>query len=153
MVKLQEPTYQRYKDTWKRLLCFTYRTNDSYQSPRLRHILTSRQTAILDELIAVTSEKQSARASHCSSSSGASSDRHFRLIDDLCLDFCIAVLDHQLKGDIYESVVLGFLAVLVIDTGSSSFFEPPNYTSRLSDFIKISQMLCPRSSCTYDGKR
>lgn len=141
MVKLQKPTYQRYKDTWKRLLCFAYRTNDPYQSPRLRHILTSRQVAILDELIAVTSEQQNARTSQDSSSSGASSDRHFRRIDDLCLDFCIAVLDHQLKGDIYESVVLGFLAVLGVDTGSCSFFEALNYTSRLSGFIKISQML------------
>jgi hypothetical protein len=30
MVKLQNPTYKRYKDTWKRLLCFAYRTNDPY---------------------------------------------------------------------------------------------------------------------------
>jgi hypothetical protein len=49
--------------------------------------------------------------------------------------------DHQLKGDIYESVVLGFLAVLGIDTGNFYFFEAPNYTSKLSGFIKISQML------------
>lgn len=62
-------------------------------------------------------------------------------MDDLCLEFCIAILDHQLKGDIYESVVLGFLAVLGIDTGNSTFFEAPNYTSKLSGFIKISQML------------
>jgi hypothetical protein len=95
----------------------------------------------LDELIAVTSEQQSARISDCSSSSGALYDRLVRRMDDICLDFCIAVLDHQLKGDIYESVVLGFLAVLGIDTGNSSFFEAPNYTSKLSGFIKISQML------------
>jgi hypothetical protein len=67
MVKLQKPTYQRYKDTWKRLLCFAYRTNDPYQTPRLRHILNSRQAAVLDELIAVTSEQQSPRVSDCSS--------------------------------------------------------------------------------------
>jgi hypothetical protein len=95
----------------------------------------------LDELIAVTSEQQSARISDCSSSSGAPYDRLIRRMDDICLDFCIAVLDRQLKGDIYESVVLGFLAVLGIDTGNSSFFEAPNYTSKLSGFIKISQML------------
>ena len=62
-------------------------------------------------------------------------------MDDLCLEFCIAILDHQLKGDIYESVVLGFLAVRGIDTRNSIFFEAPNYTSKLSGFIKISQML------------
>jgi hypothetical protein len=92
----------------------------------------------LDELIAITSEQQSARISGYSSSSGAPCDRLVRRMDDICLDFCIAVLDHQLKGDIYKSVVLGFLAVLSIDTGDSSFFEAPNYTSKLSGFIKIS---------------
>lgn len=141
MVKLRKPTYQRYKDTWKRLVCFAYRTNDPYQKPRLRHILTSRQAAVLDELIAVTSEQHRAKTFDCSSPSEAPSNSLGRRLDDLCLEFCIAVLDHQLKGDIYESVVLGFLAVLGIDTGNSCFFEAPNYTSRLSGFIKISQML------------
>ena len=61
--------------------------------------------------------------------------------DDLCLDFCISVLDHELKGDTYESVVIGLLAVLGIDTANSTFLEAPNYTSRLSGFIKIGQML------------
>jgi hypothetical protein len=97
MVKLQKPTYQRYKDAWKRLLCFAYRTNDPYQSPRLRHILTSRQAAVLDELIAVASEQQSAKTFDCSSPSEAPSNRVVRRTDDLCLEFCIAVLDHQLK--------------------------------------------------------
>lgn len=58
-------------------------------------------------------------------------------MDDLCLEFCIAILDHQLEGDIYESVVLGFLAVLGINTGNSIFFEAPNYTSKLLSLIHI----------------
>ena len=59
-------------------------------------------------------------------------------MDDLCLEFCIAILDYQLKGDIYESVVLSFLAVRGIDIRNSIFFEALNYTSKLSGFIKIS---------------
>ena len=142
MVKLQKPTYQRYKDTWKRLLCFAYYINDPYQTPRLRHILTSRQAAVLDELIAIASEQQSARISDRSSSRGALYDRLVRRMDNICLDFCIALLDYQLKGDIYKSVVLGFLAVLGIDIGNSSFFEAPAYTSKLSGFIRLARCLC-----------
>lgn len=62
-------------------------------------------------------------------------------LENLCLDFCISLLDHELKGDIYESVVLGLLAILGIDAARSRFLEAPNYTSRPSGFIKIGQML------------
>lgn len=141
MVKLQKTTYRRYKDTWKRLICFVCRSNDPYESPRLRHKLTSLQTAMLDELIAVTNELQSAVPLTDNPESQSSLNRLSRRQDDLCLKFCIACLDHHLKRDIYESVVLGFLAILGIDTSNSTFFEAPNYTSKLSGFIKISQML------------
>ena len=62
-------------------------------------------------------------------------------VDDLCLDFCIALLDQQLKGDIFESVVLGYLAVISIDVGNSTFYETLSYTLILSSFIKLSQVL------------
>lgn len=35
----------------------------------------------------------------------------------------LACLDYQLKGDIYESVVLGFLAILGIDTSNTAFLR------------------------------
>ena len=62
-------------------------------------------------------------------------------VDDLCLDFCIALLDHQLKGDIFERVVLGYLAVIGIDVGNSTSYETLSYTLTLSGFIKIRQVL------------
>jgi hypothetical protein len=57
------------------------------------------------------------------------------------LDFCIALLDHYLKGDLFKSTILSFLTVLSIDEKNSTFFEAQNYTLILSGFIKISQML------------
>jgi hypothetical protein len=53
-------------------------------------------------------------------------------IDDICLDFCTALLDRQLKGDIFESVLLDYMAVIGIDVGNSTFYEAMNYTSMLS---------------------
>lgn len=141
MVKLQKPTYQRYKDSWKRLLCFAYRSSNACGTVRLRHRLNSRQTALLDKLVAVATSALSVNhEGECGSGRHVAKcpDPQF---DDLCLDFCISLLDHELKGDIYESVVLGLLAVLGIDAACSTFLEAPNYTSKLSGFIKIGQML------------
>jgi hypothetical protein len=67
-------------------------------------------------------------------------------LDDICLDFCIALLDHDLKGDLFESAVLGYLAVMGIDNHSSRFHEAHSYTPLLSGFIKISQMLVLESA-------
>jgi hypothetical protein len=36
-------------------------------------------------------------------------------LDDCCLGLCISLLDHELKGDLFESVVVGFFAVSAID--------------------------------------
>ncbi|KAJ2758241.1 hypothetical protein H4S06_002791, partial [Coemansia sp. BCRC 34490] len=51
------------------------------------------------------------------------------------------LLDHTLKGNIFESTIIGFLAVLGIDIGKQTFMSPVNYTTYLSGMVKMSQML------------
>ena len=51
------------------------------------------------------------------------------------------MLDHRLLGRIYNSVVLSFLAVLGIDEQGSCFLNATHYTSYLSAFVKIAQLL------------
>jgi hypothetical protein len=46
--KLKEPTYYRYKQVWKQLLCFLYRLVWQKQAPVLHCRLTSTQTATLE---------------------------------------------------------------------------------------------------------
>jgi hypothetical protein len=63
-------------------------------------------------------------------------------LDRACLLLCIALLDHTLQGDHFESVVLSFLAVLGIDESPSGVFcTPLTYSPNLSKFIKIAQIL------------
>jgi hypothetical protein len=62
-------------------------------------------------------------------------------LDDCCIELCVALLDHPLKGNLFESVVVGFLAALGIDTTNNTLRGPCNYTPMLSGFIKIGQML------------
>jgi hypothetical protein len=51
--------------------------------------------------------------------------------------FYISLLDHTLTGDLFESVVVGFLAVLAIDTTKKVFRDAYSYTPFLSGFVKI----------------
>jgi hypothetical protein len=63
-------------------------------------------------------------------------------LDKACLLLCISLLDHTLRGDHFESVVLSFLAVLGIDESPGGVFRSPlSYSPDLSKFIKMAQML------------
>lgn len=62
-------------------------------------------------------------------------------VDSSCLELCISLLDHDLKGDLFESVVIGFLAVLGIDVEKGILKELYHFTPALSGFIKVAQML------------
>lgn len=58
-----------------------------------------------------------------------------------CLLFCVSLINHTLKGDLYESVVVAFLAVAGIDVKKRIFKLPANFTLLLLGLIKIGQML------------
>lgn len=62
-------------------------------------------------------------------------------VDYSCLRFCMCLLDYTLNGDIYESVIVGFFAITVIDVTTNILREARIYSSLLSGFVKISQML------------
>ncbi|KAE8358370.1 hypothetical protein BDV27DRAFT_163648 [Aspergillus caelatus] len=58
-------------------------------------------------------------------------------LDKVCLAFSIALLDYSLKGDLFESALVGFLAALGIDTANQIFYELYGYTGYLSGLVKI----------------
>ena len=62
-------------------------------------------------------------------------------LDQSCLDFCIALLDHDLKGDLFESAIVGFFAVAGVNSAKETLKEAYHFTPTLSGFIKIAQML------------
>lgn len=116
VVKLQKNTYAKYKDIWKRLLCFVCRSARLGEQCQLPHCLTSQQTALLDSLLA---EPDHVPAT-ATGSQGESRVQLYRL----CLDFCIALLDHQLNSSLYDSIVIGFLAVLGVAPDTMTFQQP-----------------------------
>ncbi|KAL4922945.1 uncharacterized protein BDV17DRAFT_296824 [Aspergillus undulatus] len=51
------------------------------------------------------------------------------------------LLDYTLKGDLFKSTLVNFLAVLGINRDYQGFQEPYYYTSYLSSLVKIAQIL------------
>ncbi|KAF7184795.1 hypothetical protein CNMCM7691_006403 [Aspergillus felis] len=62
-------------------------------------------------------------------------------LDQACLALLIALLDHPLKGDLFDSTLVGFLVVLGVDPTHQTFQDPYGYTSYLSGLVKMAQML------------
>jgi hypothetical protein len=150
MVKLRKSTIRAYKSIWKRLLCFVYRKNLPTQSIPLLHRLTNGQLSHLNEVLRLAEELSSLQ---CLSESDASATEGVRVeeivpdLDRACLVLCVALLDHTLQGDHFESVVLSFLAVLGIDESPGGVFRGPlSYSPDLSKFVKMAQMLVVQRS-------
>jgi hypothetical protein len=61
-------------------------------------------------------------------------------IDQLCLELCMTLLNHELIDDEYESVIISGLAVLGFQ-GDGGWLNAEDYTTKYSGFIKVARML------------
>ena len=140
--QLQERSYDRYVRVFRKLLCFVYRRAWGKQGPELPFRATDNQLLTLADLIHAARTLEEAVQEELDEDF---LDEVRKRLDDACLLFCIALLDHPLYGDIYESLVVGFFAVLAIeeprDGSRPRLSEAVNYTTHLSAFVKISQLL------------
>jgi hypothetical protein len=109
----------------------------------LPHKFTSMQLICLNQAMSLSQELLSLRRleidrdSNIQEGTGLLND-----LDKSCLHLCISLLDHILRGDHFESVVLSFLTILGINGKPRGIFRSPiSYSPDLSKFIKIAQML------------
>ncbi|KAF2741676.1 hypothetical protein M011DRAFT_497939 [Sporormia fimetaria CBS 119925] len=112
--------------------------------------LTNTQLLHLDQALHLAEELLSIQRSLESNAMSRGDVRKEEIVcklDKACLLLCIALLDHILQGDHFESVVLSFLAVLGIDEDPGGVFHGPlTYSPHLSKFIKMAQMLVIQQS-------
>jgi hypothetical protein len=143
LVKLQKSTWRYYTRIWKALLCFVYRTAQPDQRVLLRHQLTSRHTVNLFKVVAKGEEL--AQLSSCDGTFGEEAtstvEQSCDALDMHCLELCVSLLYHDLKGDLFEIAVIGFIAAIAIDPVKGILKEAYHFTPTLSGFIKIAQML------------
>lgn len=150
MVKLQKATWRQYVSIWQRLVCFAYRTAQPEQPVHLSHQMTNTQAAHFDQIVQLGEDvlRQTAE-----DSDGLADPNHLRLLQEIrsrldraMLLFSISLLDHTLKGDLFESTLVGFLAVLSINVPKQILQDACDYTSKLSGLIKIGQVLVVQRS-------
>ena len=143
--KLQTATWKQYTSIWQRLICFAYRSSRLDQPIRLSHCMTVAQRSRLERMEEYGNRlldlKEKVLADGWDKDSEKANSDLQRQLDRWCLLFSIALLDHTLKGDLFESTIVGFLAVLGIDMQKQTFVEAPAYTSNLSGLIKVGQVL------------
>ncbi|KFY97507.1 hypothetical protein V500_02040 [Pseudogymnoascus sp. VKM F-4518 (FW-2643)] len=123
--KLKNETYKMYKKVWKQLLCFLYRLVWQQQQPSLHCCLTAAQTVALSSVVERAAEVIQQRGDGDIGQELAAAQ--IAALDQATLLLCIALLDHALYKDIYDSVIVGFLAVLGIKK-DGCFSEATNYT-------------------------
>ena len=93
--KLLDGTYKSYKRVWKQLLCYVIRVAHFHAGPRLHFQMTQSQILALDRLIAAASSL-SANVDTADVGEEAISCAQEQL-RRCCLEFCISLLDHQLR--------------------------------------------------------
>ncbi|RHZ43205.1 uncharacterized protein CDV56_100262 [Aspergillus thermomutatus] len=135
--QIQINTFFRKPSVWQRLVCFTYRSTRPDQPIRLRHQLNTAQLAALDQMEEHAQQLLDLQGQDQPVLRG----KVQKQLDQACLALSIALLDHPLKADLFDSTLVGFLAVLGVDPARQTFRDPYSYTSYLSGLVKMAQML------------
>ncbi|SCO92628.1 uncharacterized protein FRV6_16756 [Fusarium oxysporum] len=144
--KLQDNTYKRYARVAQKLICFVYRRAWARTGPSLPFLLTEVQMVALTGMVHAATALQNILVDS-ERDRGYMEETWTRLEDNLLILY-VSLLYHALYRDIYESPIVGFLAVLAIQETDSGvtlphphLYEAISYTPYLSAFIKISQLL------------
>lgn len=143
--QLQDKSYQKYIKVAQKMICFVYRRAWEGTGPDLTFQLTEDQMAALTKTVHTATLLQNTLNDE--KDPEHMEQTRIRLEDNLLILYT-SLLDHALYGDIYESPVVGFFAVLAIQETDSGvplpqprLCEAVDYTPHLSAFIKISQLL------------
>lgn len=140
-VNLGSDTIERYQQVWSKLLIYVLRTANS--ETQLYQLTESQQTRV-DNLLLAANQATQYISEELEEEEVEAMDQK---IDKSCLHLCIALLDHRLDHDEYESAIVSYLAVAALqhipgdDPNQYKFKDASEYTSILSGFIKIAQML------------
>jgi hypothetical protein len=127
--RVEDDTWERYKEVCRKLFCFIQRTQDWSDAERPPYEFTKQQGDLFDRFEETVEEAVA---------QGADVDQG--MVDRLCLDMMVALLDHPFKDSHYESAIISGLAVMGLrDDGG--WARPEDYTPVYSAVIKVARML------------
>ncbi|KAK5989588.1 hypothetical protein PT974_01671 [Cladobotryum mycophilum] len=133
--RLEDDTWVRYKEVYRKLLCVIQRTQQWDDNKRPPYKFTPRQGDAWDDF-EETIEKNIQLLSE-GLIEGLVEDEK---VDRLCLDMVVKLLNHQMKQDHYDNAIISGLAVLGIQE-DKGWMSPLDYTPIYSAVIKIARML------------
>lgn len=128
--RLEDDTWARYKDVFRKLMCMLWRFEDWEDDQRPPYRLTGRQGDQWDSFREAIEEEVAE----------GSAKVEQEALERMCLDTVIGWLDHSLKQDHYDNVVISGLAVMGIRE-DGGWEDVINYTPVYSAVIKVARML------------
>ncbi|KAH0565678.1 hypothetical protein GP486_000934 [Trichoglossum hirsutum] len=140
-VNMDLDTLERYQRVWMRLLVYVLRTVDL--DSRLYQLTQDQQSCIQSVKLAA-SRFQMYKLEELEEEEAEAMQKE---MDKYCLKLCIALLDHRLDHNEYESAIISYFAVAALEhihddgTGQYRFKDSGEYTPILSGYIKVAQML------------
>ncbi|GKU14558.1 unnamed protein product [Fusarium langsethiae] len=140
---LREDTYKKYSRVLQHLMCYLFRLAWLKRGPKLHYRLTEGQAVAMMDAVHTASEMSATRGD------GQNPDHAEEIrkrLDDRCLILMVSLLDHKLYGDVYDSIVVSFLAVMgirqdVTSSNAQKLSEAAEFTPKLSALIKMGQLL------------
>jgi hypothetical protein len=63
------------------------------------------------------------------------------VLQNVCLQLCLSLLDYKLHGKLSDSIVVGFLAALGINKERNGLDGAAIYTLKLLGFVKLAHLL------------
>jgi len=127
--RMDKTTFRQYTLYWNQLLSYVVRTDDLDKEDRPRFKFTSKQQDMLDELMDAVDQVVEFQ--------GQMLEAH---VQGRVLQFCIALLDHGLADNEYQSVIISGLAVLGLQEGGR-WANAEDYTPKLSAVIKLARLM------------
>ena len=124
-----------YTQHWLRILCYIWRTHDSYApAPGYRFTRRQRQRfAAFRQAVDVFDRCQNRI--------------HWQQMEETCLAFWVSLLDHDLGSHQYQNALVSGAAVLGWDAVKQVWKRPQQYTQILSGLITVARMVVGLYAC------
>ena len=137
--RMDRTTFRQYTSYWNQLLSYVVRTDDLDEEKRLKFKLTSKQQDTFDQLMDAGDQVVEFQGGKEDGDAKACRDLE-KHVQNRLLQFCIALLDHNLADNEYQSVIISGLAVLGLQEGGR-WANAEDYTPKLSAVIKLARLM------------
>ncbi|KFZ23682.1 hypothetical protein V502_01840 [Pseudogymnoascus sp. VKM F-4520 (FW-2644)] len=137
--KMSRNTFRKYTTCWKQLLSYIVRCEDLEDDKQPTFKFTNQQRASLDRLMEAADQLSDYQEEGKSDDDEMCKEAQVN-VQQALLRFCIALLDHNLVDNEYQSAIISGLAVLGVRE-DKGWDNPEDYTPKLSAVIKLSQLM------------